>query len=364
MHDRVGHVAHRPTGLAQRVQHLPVLTRAETVALAPEVGVEAAHRPRVVAPDGKVATDEVLTLAERGGSGPRSRALYHDSSSGPIQRGGRLRHSRSTRPPAATTVSSRYTSTSRASQSGAARASSSRNATIGARAVARAALRATDRPIVSSCTARSAGTRACQSPTTVAVRSVEPLSTTTMSTVPGSSVCVATLARQLSSVAARLRVQTATVTALSVGTGSAARARLGPMGTPEENKALVLRFIDALDTGDVATVAACFDPDHYYSHAMEADLAGTWEQMKARRREPAFGDIELETVALVAEGDRVAYHTRMTATHVGELLGIPASGARVTIDSLQVWRIDGDKIVEHWGGPIVTEKVAAALRGR
>jgi predicted ester cyclase len=136
------------------------------------------------------------------------------------------------------------------------------------------------------------------------------------------------------------------------------------MGTPEENKALVLRFIDALDTGDVATAAACFDADRYYSNAMEADLAGTWEQMKARRREPSFADVENETIALVAEGDRVAYHTRMTATHVGELLGIPASGARVTFDSLQVWRIDGDKIVEHWGGPIVTEKVAAALRGR
>jgi len=136
------------------------------------------------------------------------------------------------------------------------------------------------------------------------------------------------------------------------------------MGTPEENKALVLRFIDALDAGDVAAAAACFDLDRYYSHAYEADLAGTWEQMKARHHAPSFQDVVLERVALVAEGDRVAYHTRMTATHTDELLGIPASGARVTIDGLQIWRIDGDKIVEHWGGPVVTEKVAATLRGR
>lgn len=135
------------------------------------------------------------------------------------------------------------------------------------------------------------------------------------------------------------------------------------MGTPAENKALVQRFVHALDTGDVATAAACFDPDRYYSHAFEADLAGTWEQMKERRRAAPFRDVEYERVALIADADRVALHTTMTGTHAGEVLGIPGSGARVTLHSLEIWRIDGDKIVEHWGGPVVTEKVAATLRG-
>ena len=136
------------------------------------------------------------------------------------------------------------------------------------------------------------------------------------------------------------------------------------MGTPEQNKELVQRFIDALRTGDVATAAACFDSHRYYSHAWGADLAGTWEQMKARRREAAWTDIESGTVALVADGDRVVHHSRMTATHSGTAYGIPATGRRITTDGLEIWRIDGDKIVEHWGGPIVTENVAAALRGR
>ena len=39
------------------------------------------------------------------------------------------------------------------------------------------------------------------------------------------------------------------------------------MGTPEENKALAQRFMDALSTGDVATAASCFDPNNYYSNA-------------------------------------------------------------------------------------------------
>ena len=62
------------------------------------------------------------------------------------------------------------------------------------------------------------------------------------------------------------------------------------MGTPEENKALAQRFIDALEVGDIATAAACFDVDRYYSNASAADLATTWERMKARYRNPAFSD--------------------------------------------------------------------------
>lgn len=58
------------------------------------------------------------------------------------------------------------------------------------------------------------------------------------------------------------------------------------MGTPEENKALVRRFLDALGSGDVATAASCFDPERYYSHAHRAGSAGT----DRLHRELAGGD--------------------------------------------------------------------------
>jgi predicted SnoaL-like aldol condensation-catalyzing enzyme len=135
------------------------------------------------------------------------------------------------------------------------------------------------------------------------------------------------------------------------------------MGTPEENKALVLRFIDALSKGDVAGAAACFDAERYYSHAYEADLAGTWEQQKANYRSGTWSDVETERLAVIADGDRVAYLANFTGTHTGPFLGIPPSGRRVTIPMLETWRIDGDKIVEHWGGFQITERLLARLRG-
>src|SRR5262245_27571194 len=134
------------------------------------------------------------------------------------------------------------------------------------------------------------------------------------------------------------------------------------MGSPAENTALVQRFLDAFRTGDIASAAECFDAERYYSNAYEADLAGTWPQQKANRRAQIWTDVESEQIALIADGDRVAYQALFTGTHSGEFLGIPASGKRITIPVLEVWRIADDKIVEHWGGFQITDHVMARLR--
>jgi predicted ester cyclase len=135
------------------------------------------------------------------------------------------------------------------------------------------------------------------------------------------------------------------------------------VSTPEDNKALVRRFIDALSTGDVKAAAECFDSERYYSHAHQADLAGTWERMKAGRRSSPWSDATSESVVLVADGDRVVHHSRFTATHSGDYLGVPASGNRIEFDHIEMWRIDNDKIVEHWGGNYEVRRLYEQLQG-
>ena len=36
--------------------------------------------------------------------------------------------------------------------------------------------------------------------------------------------------------------------------------------------------------------------------------------------------------------------------HVGEIFGIAPTGREVTVQHVEMWRVDGGKIVEHWGG--------------
>jgi predicted SnoaL-like aldol condensation-catalyzing enzyme len=127
------------------------------------------------------------------------------------------------------------------------------------------------------------------------------------------------------------------------------------MTTAEENKALVKRFIDALSAGDVAGAAECFDPNRYYSHAWQGDLAHTWRHMKARRREQRFSDRQSETVALVADGDRVVHHTHSRVVDA-------ATGRQADIHLLEIWRIEDGLIVEHWGGLEEYERFQGQLR--
>ena len=80
------------------------------------------------------------------------------------------------------------------------------------------------------------------------------------------------------------------------------------------------------------------------------------------RRNPAFSDFTSESIALVAEGDRVVHHSRSTGTHTGTLFGIPPTGKRVTVDHVEIWRIEDGKIVEQWGGTWEFERIANELR--
>jgi steroid delta-isomerase-like uncharacterized protein len=49
-----------------------------------------------------------------------------------------------------------------------------------------------------------------------------------------------------------------------------------------------------------------------------------------------------------AVGDRVVGRYTYRARHTGPFVGVPASGAEITMRSIDIWRVDGDRFVEHW----------------
>lgn len=61
-----------------------------------------------------------------------------------------------------------------------------------------------------------------------------------------------------------------------------------------------------------------------------------------------FSDIDYPNVQVMAEGDRVLVHLRQVATHSGEYEGTPATGTRTDIEIMDLFSIEGDKLVEHW----------------
>jgi steroid delta-isomerase-like uncharacterized protein len=51
---------------------------------------------------------------------------------------------------------------------------------------------------------------------------------------------------------------------------------------------------------------------------------------------------------IIAEGDRVVVRWTNSGTNVGDFLGMPATGRPFTIAGIDIYRVEGGKLAEHW----------------
>lgn len=62
----------------------------------------------------------------------------------------------------------------------------------------------------------------------------------------------------------------------------------------------------------------------------------------------AFPDLHIEVADTVCEGDKIAVRCIVKGTHLGETLGIKATGRPVEFTGMTILRIEGGKIAEAW----------------
>lgn len=65
---------------------------------------------------------------------------------------------------------------------------------------------------------------------------------------------------------------------------------------------------------------------------------------------PGIPDLELPIETVVAEGDKVLVQLRVVGTHGAEMLGISATGKKLDVQVMDLFKIapEGDVIIEHW----------------
>lgn len=51
---------------------------------------------------------------------------------------------------------------------------------------------------------------------------------------------------------------------------------------------------------------------------------------------------------VITEGDRVVVRWTNAGTHVGEFAGMPATGRAFSISGIDIYRVEGDLLAEHW----------------
>lgn len=90
--------------------------------------------------------------------------------------------------------------------------------------------------------------------------------------------------------------------------------------------------------------------EHQKQPGVDPNAAGP-ELVKqiARFFRSAFPDLHIAVDDLISEGDRVAARVTISGTHQGELMGIPPTGKRVEVSSIDIIRFENGKAAEHWG---------------
>jgi len=119
----------------------------------------------------------------------------------------------------------------------------------------------------------------------------------------------------------------------------------------EQNKALVQRWLEGVDTGDVRVVDEFVSAD-YADHnpppfpGLSPGIEGSREAFSHALK--VFSDFHHEINDQYADGDWVITRITGYGKHTGEFLGIPPTGKDVKMEGITVHRIVDGKLVEHW----------------
>jgi steroid delta-isomerase-like uncharacterized protein len=117
----------------------------------------------------------------------------------------------------------------------------------------------------------------------------------------------------------------------------------------EANKAVVRRFFDELNHGNVSALDDLLDAQ-YAGHFTGIPVPMNRDGFKqfADLSTGPFPDFFHEIEDLLAEDDKVVARVTYSGTHKREFMGMPATGKQVRFSGINVFSLKGGKIIEHW----------------
>jgi predicted ester cyclase len=118
----------------------------------------------------------------------------------------------------------------------------------------------------------------------------------------------------------------------------------------EDNKALVRRFVDEVQSGGNTDLIDEICSPEFVNHSAPPGLPADREGIKILTTmfKGAFPDSYFTVEDMIAEGDKVVTRKTFHGTHEGEFMSIPPSGRIVNVSLIDVVRISDGKVVEHW----------------
>jgi predicted ester cyclase len=117
--------------------------------------------------------------------------------------------------------------------------------------------------------------------------------------------------------------------------------------TLEQTKSIIRRiYAEIWSRGNVGSLPELFSAGLVFADRDDASLRGyAGVKTLVQRWHAGFPDMQEDILDLVAEGDRAICRFRLTGTHQGPFLGIAATGRRIDVEGVDLYRLGGGKIV-------------------
>lgn len=117
------------------------------------------------------------------------------------------------------------------------------------------------------------------------------------------------------------------------------------------HEATMRRVYELISAGDVDGFGEMLADDfveHEQLPGFPMTKAGVKEYF--RMLTTAFPDLRFTAEEILASGDKVVSRVTVTGTQKGDFMGVPATGKSVTVQAIDIVRIDEDGLGrEHWG---------------
>jgi len=133
-------------------------------------------------------------------------------------------------------------------------------------------------------------------------------------------------------------------------TSRVAQGQVTPDGPIQaRNKAVAMRVFDEIfNQGRFQVADEIYAPD-FRNHGLHESVDLKTDQDAIHAEKQAFPDLRMSVQDMVAEGDRVAVLWKFRGTHTGSgYEGLPATGTRVELRGITIWRIVDGRITDEW----------------
>ncbi|MCA0452558.1 MAG: ester cyclase [Chloroflexi bacterium] len=118
--------------------------------------------------------------------------------------------------------------------------------------------------------------------------------------------------------------------------------------TTDAVQTFIKRYDEMFNKPDLDIVDEIFAPD-FVAHRPVAPLLNraTYKSL-LHGFYLAFPDFRLEINDSLVTSDRVVLRMTYYGTHAAQFMGIPATGCKISMPAIAIFRIEGGQIVENW----------------